>query len=404
MFKSRKKLNFVFAGFTLAVFVYFFWCINFCVADSYTLMEGSSLKSHLPPGIFSFEDIPASVGGKLSGSVTAESTESKATLSIMGVIPAGQVSVKTLKVPTIYPSGECIGLKMYVDGLLVSGFCDFETPSGVCPSPGIQAGIKEGDIIDSINGIRTSSIREFSGACDSSEEYCILTINRGGKKHEIRVYPRECVDGHKRLGIYVKNSIAGVGTITYRTEKGFGALGHGITDSGVLVPMKSGKIYKTDIIDINPGKKGVPGEIVGAISESSLLGDCKSNTTEGIYGTINDDNGNLKPIEPASSENIQKGRASIICTVGTDDVTREYDIEIISVNHLRSNKTKSFSFRVTDENLIRETGGIVQGMSGSPIIQNGKLIGAVTHVFVNDPTRGYGIFIENMLAEAEKIK
>ena len=401
MLKSRKKSIFVFAGFTLAVFAYFFWCINFCIADSYTLIEGSSLDSHLPPGIFYAEDIQVSSGGKLSQGVVSEHTETRAALSIMGVIPAGQVSVKTLKVPPIYPSGNCIGLKMYIDGLLVSGFCDFETPDGVCPSPGVLAGIKQGDVIASINGIRTSSVGEFSKLCDSSQKFCTLSVIRDGKEREIQAFPEMCIDGHKRLGIYVKNSIAGVGTMTYRTEEGFGALGHGITDSGVLVPMKSGKIYKTDIIDVTPGKKGIPGEIVGAISENSLIGDCKSNTSEGIYGTINDNSETSSPVEAASSENIRKGKATIICTVGTDDVTREYEIEIVSINPLRTNKTKSFSFKVTDDNLIRETGGIVQGMSGSPILQNGRIVGAVTHVFVNDPTRGYGIFIENMLAEAE---
>ncbi|MBQ8588046.1 MAG: hypothetical protein IJ454_01505 [Clostridia bacterium] len=208
------------------------------------------------------------------------------------------------------------------------------------------------------------------------------------------------------MGIYVKNSVAGVGTMTYVAENGefFGALGHGITDMGTLVPMQSAAVYKADVIDVKKGTKGVPGELIGAISEDKLIGECTENSSGGIYGVAQGYKSTGAAVEAAPSSEVREGKASILCAVDVDDEPMEYEVKILDVNHIKKNKTKSFSIEVTDRRLIEKTGGIVQGMLGSPVIQNGKLVGAVTHVFVNDPTRGYGIFIENMLAEAEKIK
>lgn len=402
--KSRKIAFSFFAGFTLIVIGYFLFCVCYVMPDSYTLIEGSSLNFRLPPGITASYDMPASVGGRLNEGVT-EKTESRiVSVKVLGIIPAGKVSVNTVKAPLLYPSGECIGVKMYSDGLIVSGFTDFETSDGICVSPGANAGLKSGDVITKINGTHTSSVKEFTKICDKSGDSCTLTVSRDGKTYTVRVIPSMCIDGHKRMGIYVKNSIAGVGTMTYIMGDRFGALGHAVTDSGTLVPLKSGNIYKADIIDVAKGQKGIPGELIGAISEDMYIGKCTQNTYEGVYGSIENTPRNATPVEAMPSSEIQIGKATILCAVKTDDKVGEYNAEIVSINRLSKNKTKSFSIRITDEELIKRTGGIVQGMSGSPIIQNGKLVGAVTHVFVNDPTRGYGIFIENMLAEAEKIK
>lgn len=360
--KSRKIVFLSFAGFTLIVIGYFLFCVFYIMPDTYTLIEGSSLNFRLPPGITASYDMPASVGGRLEGGVTEGAESRSVSVKVLGLIPAGKVSVNTVKAPLLYPSGECIGLKMYSDGLIVSGFSDFETGDGICVSPGAKAGLKAGDVITKINGTRTSSVKEFTKICDSTAQSCTLSVSRNGKTYSVRALPEMCIDGHKRLGIYVKNSIAGVGTMTYLSGNRFGALGHAVTDSGTLVPLKNGNIYRADIIDVAKGQKGVPGELIGAISEDMYIGKCTQNTYEGVYGTVENIERISNPVEPAPSSEIEMGGATILCTVETDDKVREYKAEIVSINRLTKNKTKSFSIKITDDELVKRTGGIVQGM------------------------------------------
>ena len=408
--KSRKIVFTLFLSAALIIILYAAVSVNFLISDSYTIIEGSRIEASLPPGIYPSEDtsLPVGTGGILSGGeVKSKNAERRVTLKVFNLIPVKEVSVNTVQSPVVYPSGECIGVKIYSRGIIVTGFTDFDTSEGLCVSPGAVAGLKSGDIITAINGVATTSISEFTGIADSSGE-CVLDVTRGEKSFRLKVNPKPCTDGHMRMGIYVKNSIAGVGTMTFSTkdEGRFAALGHGISDSdtGVLLPIQRGTLYKADIIDIRKGTRGNPGEIIGALSDDNLIGECTSNTLGGIYGILYDQTAADTPMTVAPKGEVEKGKASLICTVDEDGKPREYNVEILSVNRLSQNKTKSFSLKVTDEKLLKKTGGIVQGMSGSPILQNGKLVGAVTHVFVNDPTRGYGIFIENMLAEAKKSK
>ena len=401
--KSRKIAFTFFAFFTLIIFFYFLYCIAFLVKDSYTVFEGCDVNKMLPPGISLSDD---TVEAGKSGRLKEPNAVRVSNLRVLNIIPAGKVSITTVDAPTVYPSGKCIGIKMYSRGLLVSGFTDFEGPDGMCVSPGAAAGLKAGDVIRSINGVATSSVNEFTQICDESGGECTLAVVRDGKELDVKVNAQKCVDGHSRMGIFVKNSIVGVGTMTYVSSdmQFFGALGHGITDFGTLVPMNSGLVYDADVIDVRKGRKGAPGEVIGAISEDRLVGECTKNSGEGIYGVLSDFASDGEGIMAAPSTEVKEGKAHILCTVNTDDTVQKYEVTILDINRIVKNKTKSFSIKVTDKKLIEKTGGIVQGMSGSPIIQNDKIVGAVTHVFVNDPTRGYGIFIENMLAEAEKIK
>jgi len=402
--KSRKIVFSVFGLFTLIIFFYFVYCLNFLIDDTCTLIEGSVIDDYLPP-FFNVSDDTLRAGKSTSASGN-NPTRRTIPVKILGVVNAGEISVNTIKPPLVYPSGKCIGIKMYSKGLIVSGFCDFEGEDGICASPGVAAGLKTGDVIYQINGTDVSTVSVFTDICDKSQGKCTLVIERNGKKKEVTVNALRCTDGHMRTGILVKNSVAGVGTMTYVSSdmSSFGALGHPITDMDTIVPIKSATVYEADVIDIKKGKKGVPGEVVGAISEDFLVGKCTQNTMSGVYGTLWKFSKTASPVYAAASSQIVTGKAQIMCSVDTDDNVECFDVEIVSVRHLQTNKTKSFSIRVTDKRLLQKTGGIVQGMSGSPIIQNGKLVGAVTHVFVNDPTRGYGIFIENMLAETEKIK
>ncbi len=403
--KSRK-IFFVILTLVILAFSYFAVSAEFLISDSYTVLEGSSVNSSLPFGFFADESLSLSAASNAAAKNLTQAKESRVTLKLFNIVPVKEVSVNIIESPLVYPSGQCLGIKMYAKGIIVTGFSDFQTKDGVCVSPGAVAGLKTGDIIEKINGKTANKISEFTSAIDSGGDSCTLIVNRNGKKLKFLIKPKLSLDGHMRMGVFVKNSIAGVGTMTYTTgENGsFAALGHGISDSGVVVPLKNADVYQAEIIDIKKGKRGSPGEIIAAINESKLIGSCTKNTSGGIYGTLSNYTPKAQAVYAASNTEIEKGKATILCQIDDSHTPKEYGVEILSVNIFRKNKSKSFTIKVTDDELLQKTGGIVQGMSGSPVIQNGKLVGAVTHVFVNDPTRGYGIFIENMLAEAEKIK
>ena len=405
-----RKISFAFfVIFTLAIFLYFLICFSFFVSENYTVLEGCSLESALPPGISARWELAVSDSGSLKGSVVQTSGGTKkVVLNVLGIIPVKEVSVNTVGKTLLYPSGECIGIKMYSRGIIVTGFSDFDTPDGVCVSPGAVAGLKKGDIVVSVNGVYTSSVKQFMEIVNSAKGECVLEVEREDKIVKVKVNPAKDAEGYKRLGMYVKNSVAGVGTMTYVSKDGlkFAALGHGVTDgdTGVMLPLQSATVYKSRVLSIIKGKKGVPGEMAGAIDENRLMGECTCNSEGGISGVLSDYTPHTKAVYAASRDEVTEGDARVVCMVDGSEHPKEYSIRILSVNRISQNKTKSFVIEITDPVLLNKTGGIIQGMSGSPIIQNGKLIGAVTHVFVNDPTRGYGIFIENMLAEAEKIR
>ena len=291
---KTRKLSYVFlVVFTLIIFAYFYICLEYIIPDNYTVIEGFSVKSALPYGIYPDETIKVSDGGKLTDRRTIEdSGTQKVTLKVLNLIPAKKVSVTTVENPLLYPSGECVGIKMYSKGIIVTGFSDFETRDGICVSPGAIAGLKSGDVIVSVNGTHVSSVSEFTYFMDLCKKECVLEILRGDKGLNIEVTPRLCEDGHRRIGVYVKNSVAGVGTMTFvdKNNNGFAALGHGVTDydTGIVLPMKSASLYKADILSITKGKKGIPGEIIGAIDEKNLIGECTGNSDGGVFGIMNE--------------------------------------------------------------------------------------------------------------------
>ncbi len=410
----NKKLKYVclcFAATLMTVLsIYSVFAVNISLKDNYTLIDGGDLNSSLPYFVSTSRDsyLAAGRGGKVvSGVVTADSQTHKVTLKLFDVIPVKEVNVNVLKSPLVVPSGECIGVKLYSGSLIAVGTVSFKTKNGDSVSPGVNAGIKPGDIIETVNGENVDSIADFAKKLDKINGKCIIGVLRRNERRELEAHPQICEDGHKRMGIMVRDSAAGIGTMTfYEKNTGkYAALGHGISDSDtdVLIPVRRGKLYGATILGINKGKKGAPGEIVGAINEKNTMGDCTLNTNIGLYGNTNAVKPDINGIEIASKSQVQKGKATVICTLD-DTGAHEYELEIVNINRMRNNGTKSMIIKVTDPLLLKKTGGIIQGMSGSPIIQNGRLVGAVTHVFVNDPQRGYGIFAENMLAEAEKIE
>ena len=334
-----------------------------------------------------------------------EEGETDVTLSFMGIIPLKTVAVKAMPYQKLIPCGEVVGIKVDTTGVMVLGVGEFETEKQmVSPCKGI---IEVGDMIVACNGRvieNKESFRDSIESCKSRE--LLLELSHKGEKREVKVKPiYSKLENEYKLGLWIKDSTQGIGTITYiNPENGhFGALGHGITDNHthMLTPVRTGEIMEVAITGIKKGQKGTPGEVSGVIDydEESQLGHISINSAIGIYGEVNKDYLNLRKNDAlpiAFQDEVHEGKASIMLDLSKQGV-KEYEVEIQKVSKYSNEPSKGMVIRIVDPELLALTNGIIQGMSGSPILQDGKIIGAVTHVFVHDPTRGYGIFIENMI-------
>ena len=315
------------------------------------------------------------------------------------------------KTKYLIPGGESIGVTLETAGVLVSAVSEVTTTSGTVKSPAADCGLKGGDLIKTIDQKAVSSVEELCEVLSHlNGEEVELTFMRGEKMHTSHITPVQSSDTKEFcIGAWVKDAASGIGTLTYidAENKTFAALGHGICnpDTGKLIPVEDGEILKSEIVSVQKGEKGIPGELKGVFTEDKeIMGTIKENSSSGLFGITSPEFESDKEALPIGhKEEIKKGKAYIYTCVASDKPSC-YEVEILRVFGGNSSDSKDMIIKITDENLIEKTGGIVQGMSGSPILQNGKLIGAVTHVFVNDPAKGYGIFIENMLSEAEKIK
>ena len=294
----------------------------------------------------------------------------------------------------LIPVGEIIGLQLQNDTVTVAAFDD------ALGAAAKEAGIRIGDEILSVNGHTIHSAEDIRRALAHSDPKVSVTVRRGGKKHTLKLTPQETPDG-LRLGVYLRQGIAGIGTVTwYDPDTGsFGTLGHGVSDAkGSLLAMRQGNAFRAEIVAVRKGKSGDPGQLKGTAEAMDICGTILKNTPQGVFGTAA--NGwKGQPIPVADYDDIQTGPAAIRSTVDNDG-PREYSVEILKIYPEDRQDGRNFLIKVTDPALLELTGGIVQGMSGSPICQNGKIVGAVTHVLVNDPTMGYGIYIENMLEAA----
>lgn len=309
----------------------------------------------------------------------------------------------------VYPSGEIVGIYTRSDGIFVIDTCEVETIDGAFVNPAGQF-INTGDYVIAINGQTlqekedvVTMIQESQG--DSLE----FTIRRDEEIRTEELTPVLSKKGEYMLGIWVKDDLAGVGTITYvSNDSEFGALGHGMANgnSKEILEISGGDIYVANVFGIQKGKKGEPGEVKGSIKygKSNHIATVEDNSKKGIYGKVDEDDLKRYKKEESytigSKESIKVGSAQIISEISGE--RKQYDIEITYIDYLAMSSQKELHIKVVDEELLELTGGIVQGMSGSPIIQDGKLVGAVTHVLVNDPTSGYGIFIEEMLKDKEE--
>ena len=371
---------------------------------SYNIIIPNSVSCHVgeePPSYFGARASLSDVSTETFSDSTADPVTYTAEYKLFNAIPIKTVSVSVWKKTLLYPGGMPFGVKFFTDGVLVVGFAEM---SGSEQNPAYASGLRLRDVITKINGKSITSAQELTELVEKSGGASInITYERSGKEQKTELkpfYSKE--EGKYKAGVFVRDSGAGIGTVTYIIPEtgAFAGLGHGICDgeTGAIIPIKRGTVSDVVINGIVKGDVGAPGEIKGYF-KSGKTGTMLKNTDCGVYGMFAPCPSNIEPLEIGLKSEIQDGEAYILCTLDENSGIQKYSINISNINR-NAEAGKCFTVKITDPTLLAKTGGIVQGMSGSPIIQNGKLVGAVTYVLVNDPTTGYGIFIENMLDAA----
>lgn len=372
--------------------------------DTFYIEPGGTLTLAAMPFLQAGEP---SRGSTAAVSGSSETGSANQTLRLFGMLPVKTVRTVASATRTVTVSGGPFGVKMFADGALVVAFSDQLTALGT-ENPAKEAGLRLGDVIVSAAGQAIHGNEELSMAITSAEGDPIeVVFSRDGVQHTCTLTPvRDRDSGVWRAGVWVRDSSAGIGTLTFvDTEYGtFAGLGHAVSDSdtGANFPLLSGEIVPVTIIGVQKGAAGAPGELQGEFSGAAALGTVSANDATGVYGTLQNPaaavTGQVMPV--AEIQQVAPGPAQILTTIdGT--APQWYDVTIERVNMTAGDPNRNLLIRVTDDRLLSVTGGIVQGMSGSPVVQNGTLVGAVTHVLVNDPTRGYGIFAATMLERAD---
>ncbi len=330
-----------------------------------------------------------------------KSNEAEVIFKLFGIIPVKKVKVKLLPEEEVYVGGMPIGLTLQTDGAVVVSdtIVDAETASVTK-----NKFFKNGDLIKEINGIRIESLDDIDLALDSEKDKVNIKFQRNDEEKNIAVELIKDKNGKYKLGLWVRDDVSGVGTLTFVKKDGgqFGALGHAVTNNqnDSVLPMIEGELYSCNLVNIEKGEKNKPGELRCVFVQKNKQGKITKNTKVGIYGVLNEDETIVDQNRHAKLGgrlSVKPGKAKVISSVS--GIMEEYDIEIIKANFQSKCDDKSLVIKVTDKRLLELTGGIVQGMSGSPIMQNGKVVGAVTHVFVSDPTKGYGVYSDWMLEQ-----
>lgn len=376
------------------LFILFYTCNIDNIPESIVLLKNEKISINTLYGIEFKEENYVNT----STSSLGESSIKKVNVTLGG-IKVKQVNVTILPEVEVIPIGKIVGLKLYTSGILVVGINENILN---------ESDIKEGDAIISINNEKVESIENIQSIVEKSngEDLLVKYIRDNDEILVSTISPVKTEDNSYKLGLWVKEGATGVGTISFYNPEtnDFAALGHGVydKDTGELLKIEEGSLLNSKVISISKGEYGMPGEIKGALIEDDKLGDIEKNTEFGIYGSLNINNiSSNDKIKVASRSEIKKGLAYILCSIDGNE-PKEYEIEIENINIENNINNRSMKIRITDEELIEKTGGIICGMSGCPIIQNGKLIGVVTNVLVNNSEVGYGVFADLMLKEMIK--
>ena len=393
----------------ILIIIFIYVCNISFMPDSIILIQGEKLNLNTLFGL-SIKQI------ENNGTIQASSLLNKEkvsevgkvdfNLSLFNTIQLKEITVNVIPKTKVVPIGKSIGMKLYTDGVLVVGMSEIEGKK-----PYQNSGIEEGDRIVEVNNNQIDTTDELINTVNRSngQEVEIKYIETDNNLKTTSIKPVKTGNEYK-LGLWVRDAAAGVGTLTFYEPESqmYAALGHGITDidTSELINIASGELVTTNILSIVKGKKGEPGEIRGTIENGYEVGKVYKNTRFGVYGNLTNKNifniSNNNAIDVASREEIETGKAEILCELENGN-TKSYEIEIQKIFTNNNEDNKSMLIKVTDDELIEKTGGIIQGMSGAPIIQNGKFIGAVTHVLVSDPTQGYAVFADIMIKQMKEV-
>ncbi len=397
---------------TLFIIYIYILVINY-IPDQITIFEGENISLKTFFGItLNSEDEVLSVSADTGEKTINKIGSEKLSVNFFDKLFIKDIDVSVLPRTTVIPVGNIAGLKLYTSGVLVVGMSEIEGEDSKIYKPYENTGIEEGDTIIKINDNEINTTDELIEKINMSKgEKVEIEYIHDEETKECSITPVKTSAEEYKLGLWVRDSAAGVGTVSFYEPDThiFGALGHGITDidTGDLLNIAKGEFVTAKILDIKKGEDGNPGKIQGTVEEQETIGEISKNTEFGIYGKIkNISSLNIdtsKEMEVALRDEIQLGKATILCSLDNQTVG-EYEIEITKINKENNYNNKSMEIKVTDEKLIERTGGIIQGMSGSPIIQNGKFIGAITHVLVNSSTEGYAIFGDLMLKQSKEVE
>lgn len=381
------------------------------IPDNLILMQGEELNIKTMFGLNLANSSGQTIEAMASDTEKISKEVGKLDLSLnLGNFSLKDVTVNVIPNTVVIPGGEAIGLRLYTSGVLVVGMSEIVGTDNKSYSPYKDSGIQEGDMIVKIDDKAitcTSDLITKVNECNGNSVE--ITYVRDGNNYITEIKPTKTEENEYKLGLWVRDAAAGVGTITYYDPESqmFGALGHGILDidTDQLIDIAKGEVITSKILSIVKGEKGKPGEVQGSIDNGKVIGEVYKNTNFGIYGKLTDvsliEGG--KTLEVMPRDEVKLGKATIICTLD-DNKREEYEIEIEKLYTSTNRNNKNMIIKVTDKRLLEKTGGIIQGMSGSPILQDGKFVGAVTHVMVNNPEKGYGIFADTMLKQMKEVE
>lgn len=405
----KKKIQMLLLVFLLLIiYVYVLLVTN--IPNKLVIFEGEEISINLPIKINNKNILEVSSNSE--NKVSDKSTNMKLSVKLLNQISLKNVNVDVLPRTKVIPVGSVAGVKLYTNGVLVVGMSEIEGQDKKMYKPYEESGIKEGDTIVSINQVQINSTDELIKAVNNSKgEDLKIKYLHDEKTLECSIKPVKTGEKDYKIGLWVRDSAAGVGTVTFYNQdtNKFAALGHGILDIDTekLINISSGEFVTTNILKIEKGEKGNPGRIQGTLEKQKEIGKINQNTGFGIYGQVEDISSlnidKSKEMEVALRDEIQTGKAEILCSLENGKIDK-YEIEIKKIYKDNNYDNKSMRIKITDQRLIDKTGGIIQGMSGSPIIQNGKFVGAVTHVIVNDPLEGYAVFGDIMIKQMYSAK
>ena len=404
----------------ILIVIYVYVCNITLLPNSVIIFEGEELNLKTVVGLkikrANGTNMPVIQASNLGESEQSSKYETAGTfelnLNLFGTIPVKEIDVNVIPKTKVVPMGNLIGAKLYTYGVLVVGMSEIQGDDQQKHKPYEGSGIEEGDMIVEMDSKKIANTDELVETVNSSKGKVIqIKYVRNDETITTSIQPIKSEDNEYKLGLWVRDAAAGVGTLTfYEPSTGkFAALGHGIVDvdTGDIINIANGELVTSNLVAIKKGEKGTPGEIKGSIDSGVTIGNISKNTNFGVFGLVsNKNNLNLngaKEYEVALRSEIQTGEAEIICEL-ENGKKEQYRIEISKIYTSNNYDNKSMMIKITDERLLQKTGGIIQGMSGSPIIQNGKFVGAITNVLVSDPTTGYAIFGDLMVKQMKSVK